>query len=268
MSEKRISERILKIPALYLIKENPGISTTDLKEILNMLFCPTGKDLEIAKNRKDTFFDQKVRNLKSHDSLTEYTSYSKENGWNIISDGKIFMVDNEDLITSINSVLSDTSFSYFDKIDFIDNAIVDLFPRRKSKVKVSKSKKSKKVFYYDENETIKEEGDTKYRHVKVRERSTKLRNAAVEFYTKEGKIVCDICGFDFSKVYNGLGQGYIEIHHKKPIYQYESDDEEVVIKDAIKNLAPVCANCHRMLHRKKSILFEEVVDIYNKQKKK
>lgn len=57
---------------------------------------------------------------------------------------------------------------------------------------------------------------------------------------------CKICGFDFNEVYGEeLADGYIEVHHIKHL----ADGEQVV--DPAKDLLPVCANCHRMLHRKK-----------------
>lgn len=45
-------------------------------------------------------------------------------------------------------------------------------------------------------------------------------------------------------MYGGLGQGYIECHHKTPISQMSPGQ-----KTKLSDLALVCANCHRMLHR-------------------
>jgi hypothetical protein len=56
-------------------------------------------------------------------------------------------------------------------------------------------------------------------------------------------LVCECCTFDFSKTYPDLGNGFIECHHKIPIHRGERITE-------IKDLALVCSNCHRMLHRK------------------
>lgn len=67
--EERISEADLVLPALYFIEKNPGITTSELKDLLTDLFKPTGKDAQIAKNRGDTYFEQKVRNLVSHHTL-------------------------------------------------------------------------------------------------------------------------------------------------------------------------------------------------------
>lgn len=56
---------------------------------------------------------------------------------------------------------------------------------------------------------------------------------------------CCICGFNF-EAYGNLGKGYIHVHHIVPISVY---DEEHPI-DPVKDLCPVCPNCHAMLHRK------------------
>ena len=46
-----------------------------------------------------------------------------------------------------------------------------------------------------------------------------------------------------------IGKGFIEIHHTKPIFKYLDEDIENTLEHAVKNLAPVCSNCHRMIHR-------------------
>lgn len=57
---------------------------------------------------------------------------------------------------------------------------------------------------------------------------------------------CKICGFDFNEFYGkDLAEDYIEVHHIKPL----ADGMQII--DPAKDLIPVCANCHRMLHRKK-----------------
>ena len=59
-----------------------------------------------------------------------------------------------------------------------------------------------------------------------------------------GKLVCEVCGFDFSGHYGELGQNYIECHHKNPL----ADNTDISMTK-LDDLAFVCSNCHRMLHR-------------------
>ena len=73
------------------------------------------------------------------------------------------------------------------------------------------------------------------------------------------------CGFDFEKVYGERGKDYIEVHHVVPL---ASRDAETEI-DPEKNLIVVCANCHRMIHRKKNqvLSLEELKQIISENKK-
>jgi len=57
--------------------------------------------------------------------------------------------------------------------------------------------------------------------------------------------ICNVCGFDFGKVYGPLGQGYIEVHHRVPVSQMGAG----YIVDPIRDLVPLCSNCHAAVHR-------------------
>lgn len=48
------------------------------------------------------------------------------------------------------------------------------------------------------------------------------------------------------KVYGEIGRGFIHVHHKVPLSSIGKEYE----LDPIKDLVPVCPNCHAMLHRK------------------
>jgi hypothetical protein len=74
------------------------------------------------------------------------------------------------------------------------------------------------------------------------ERSQRNRERAIEIHGTE----CKVCRFDFDKVYGFEHAGsYIEIHHVKPLSEYEGE------VDPATDLVPLCANCHRMAHRKR-----------------
>ena len=55
---------------------------------------------------------------------------------------------------------------------------------------------------------------------------------------------CIICGFNFGAAYGTSAEGYTHVHHLRPL---ASIGEEYVI-DPIKDLRPVCANCHAVIH--------------------
>lgn len=92
------------------------------------------------------------------------------------------------------------------------------------------------------------EGAIKQRLHLSRERNRKLVASAKQRFKEQhgGRIFCQVCDFDFSERYGPLGDDYIEAHHTLPI----SDLTESATT-RIEDLAMVCANCHRMLHRRR-----------------
>lgn len=56
---------------------------------------------------------------------------------------------------------------------------------------------------------------------------------------------CCVCGFNFAKMYGILGEGFIHVHHLRPI----SEIGETYNIDPTTDLRPVCPNCHAMLHK-------------------
>lgn len=64
------TESEIAVYALEVIKQNPGIRTSGLIQKLREIMKPNGEDLEILSGRNDDKFSQKVRNLKSHNSLS------------------------------------------------------------------------------------------------------------------------------------------------------------------------------------------------------
>ncbi|MEE1291245.1 MAG: HNH endonuclease [Spirochaetota bacterium] len=73
------------------------------------------------------------------------------------------------------------------------------------------------------------------------ERSSIARMKCIEYYGSS----CIICGINFGKKYGSLGEGFIHIHHLRPLHTIGKD----YIVDYKKDLVPVCPNCHAMIHR-------------------
>lgn len=91
----------------------------------------------------------------------------------------------------------------------------------------------------------------------VYERNPKARAECL----KHWKYSCIICGFNFEKVYGDLGKNYIHVHH---VNQISSIKKEYQV-DPIKDLRPVCPNCHSMIHRnKESLTIEELKNLLTK----
>lgn len=102
---------------------------------------------------------------------------------------------------------------------------------------------------YEDGDYLATEGKVIYKLHKLRERNNKLNNKKKELYLKKyGKLDCEVCKFDFFETYGELGKGFIEAHHRVPLSEIYA--EQITKLD---DLALVCSNCHRMLHRSISI---------------
>ena len=64
---------------------------------------------------------------------------------------------------------------------------------------------------------------------------------------------CTICGMNFEKRYGDIGHHFIHVHHIVPVSQLGAG----YIIDPIRDLIPVCPNCHAMLHRNNPPLLPE-----------
>ncbi|HHJ5373015.1 TPA: HNH endonuclease, partial [Staphylococcus aureus] len=89
------------------------------------------------------------------------------------------------------------------------------------------------------------------------ERNQALRNEAIKIHG----TTCKVCGFDFKAKYGDLGEGFIEIHHLKPMFSIK---REIKVNPQ-KDLVPLCSNCHKMIHRntKKPLTIKELTKIVN-----
>lgn len=62
----RFTESKIAVEAVKVIEEYGELTMGELIDILIERMKPTGHDLDIIAHRKDTYFSQKVRNLRSH----------------------------------------------------------------------------------------------------------------------------------------------------------------------------------------------------------
>ncbi|MGW1711257.1 HNH endonuclease [Streptomyces sp. NPDC002206] len=89
------------------------------------------------------------------------------------------------------------------------------------------------------------EGRLLMRRHRARERNQGLRKKKIaSVLQRGGRLTCKACGFDFEEVYGDRGAGYIECHHIVPLH--EAGEGRTKLSD----LALICANCHRMIHRR------------------
>ncbi len=74
------------------------------------------------------------------------------------------------------------------------------------------------------------------------ERNNKARQKCIEYHGTD----CVICGFNFEKMFGNIGKNFIHVHHLIPLSQIHEKYEV----DPLKDLRPVCPNCHAMIHKK------------------
>lgn len=107
-------------------------------------------------------------------------------------------------------------------------------------------------------EEIFREGAVRQVSVNAYERDPKARQKCIDYYG----LNCSVCNFNFGKVYGQLGEGFIHVHHLRPISEI-AEEYEV---DPVKDLRPVCPNCHAMIHRTpRPYSIEEMKNIIEEQ---
>ena len=95
----------------------------------------------------------------------------------------------------------------------------------------------------DDEEAV-AEGRLLFRLHRSRERDPVLASRKrAEVMAREGVLRCEGCGFDFADAYGLRGEGFIEVHHLVPMSVGGPRTTRLA------DLAVLCANCHRMVHR-------------------
>jgi hypothetical protein len=80
------------------------------------------------------------------------------------------------------------------------------------------------------------------RHVLVNryERDPLARQRCIAHYGP----TCVVCGFNFGAVYGPAADGFIHVHHLRPLSEIGSE----YVVDPVADLRPVCPNCHAVIH--------------------
>ena len=88
------------------------------------------------------------------------------------------------------------------------------------------------------------------------ERDRSARQACIDHYG----IQCVTCGFNFEERYGSIGANYIHVHHLVPLSTIRVGYQI----DPIKDLRPICPNCHAMLHsRRPPFSIDEILELLN-----
>lgn len=95
------------------------------------------------------------------------------------------------------------------------------------------------------------EGASKTIVVNAFERNASARAACIQHHG----YACGVCGFDFSMFYGSIGDLYIHVHHLVPLSEIGNE----YVLDPVKDLIPVCPNCHAIIHRTRPIMSVELL---------
>ncbi|WP_437497542.1 HNH endonuclease [Sorangium sp. So ce1099] len=87
--------------------------------------------------------------------------------------------------------------------------------------------------------------------VNAYERDSRARRACVAHHGTR----CSACGIALGEVYGEIAAGLIHVHHLRPLSEIRGEYE----LDPIKDLRPVCPNCHAVIHRRSPALTIEEV---------
>ena len=87
------------------------------------------------------------------------------------------------------------------------------------------------------------EGASRLVTVNYYERNPAARRTCIEYHG----VSCAVCGFSFAQVYGRLGEGFIQVHHLNPV----SDQDGEYTLDPVRDMRPVCPNCHAMIHKRR-----------------
>ncbi|MDX9990093.1 HNH endonuclease [Thiothrix unzii] len=81
-------------------------------------------------------------------------------------------------------------------------------------------------------------------HMRRERNSSIIQKKKKDVLARTGTLQCEACGFDFAKTFGEYGKEFCEVHHLIPLHKSDG-----LIKTELSDLAIVCSNCHRVIHR-------------------
>lgn len=133
---------------------------------------------------------------------------------------------------------------------FVFREILKLYKPKKNEITVK-----------EENEpTVIEGNSVLAQHMRFERNNSFIKKIKEKALRNNKMLNCQICGFSFYEKYGEKGAGFIEAHHKKPLSESAGK-----VRTSKEDIALVCSNCHRMLHRGTPIIeIDDLKEIINK----
>lgn len=170
-------------------------------------------------NRKG--FDKKVLARSQQEVYEGFKGYSEQELYSLVCK----ILDNPK-----------KSFEYFFDSILEDNVLVNDEVTDEYNVLVSHEVTNE----VEDNKSFKE-GSFRLLEISSYERNDQARKKCIEYFGTN----CCVCEFNFEKHYGQIGKGFIHVHHLIPLSEIHQEYEV----DPIKDLRPVCPNCHAMIHQ-------------------
>lgn len=156
--------------------------------------------------------------------------------------GYVVFEQESDLLNSKHLILKE-------KINLMKNTTIASIPSFVPALLIPNNQSNNELaeeFGFDADSPEFAEGKRKMILHKTRERNQKVVMKAKENWSRlnNGNITCEICDFSFVEKYGSLGINFIEAHHKTPLSELNAESYT-----SIEDLAALCSNCHRMIHK-------------------
>lgn len=147
-----------------------------------------------------------------------------------------FYNDNPELNIPIKTNLSliDKVWLVQDFHLFVHRQILDLYKPKNKTIQVAEV----------EEPTAIEGNSVLAQHMRYERNNSFVQRIKKQALAENKMLNCQICGFSFFEKYGEIGEGFIEAHHKNPLSERNGKT-----KTKREDIALVCSNCHRMLHR-------------------
>lgn len=147
-----------------------------------------------------------------------------------------FYNDNPELKIPIKTNLSliDKVWLVQDFHLFVHRQILDLYKPKNKTIQVAEV----------EEPTAIEGNSVLAQHMRYERNNSFVQRIKKQALAENKMLNCQICGFSFFEKYGEIGEGFIEAHHKNPLSERNGKT-----KTKREDIALVCSNCHRMLHR-------------------
>lgn len=176
-----------------------------------------------------------------------------------LQDGRFELIrwDLSEGTENINQVIAELEQVFNFELRFFESELNTWAMNRSHQIRPFPNFDEEEICNTDLPETLYLEGAQKQILCNRYERNPKARARCIAVHGS----ACKVCGFDFGKAYGAAFTGKIEVHHIKPVSEIGAE----YVVDPLRDLIPVCPNCHRMLHSKADGVYtvEELKAMYN-----